>query len=188
MKMNKHLSKKGMKLALSLIWILAGGILLFFSLVSSAAAYSLQEKSSLLIFGDDKMKIESISHVGCKGELADVLIKLLNSEIVVGDTKMKMNNFIFSSDLSDSENSDLFESSTREIFEDAFPKESWEGGAHPWWVRVQKVSDKTKNPNTGIDFNAGAFNCDVDEDITAEIVVGENKIIACLTKTYCNEK
>jgi hypothetical protein len=177
MKMNKNISKKGMSLSLTFSWFFAFLILLLFSLIFFAGTSYLQKKNSLFAFvGTDKIKIELANSAVCEKELTDALIKMLNSEIVIGEERVKVKTAIENSTLSKKS----FQLTAEEIFENAFPK--IEKGLIPWGVWIDDLEGMSEELETK------GINCYDKRDMLSEIVIGDKKISACLIKSYCEVK
>jgi len=178
----KFYEKKGISIGLSFSYFVGFIFLIFLIFLLFAGTFNAKIRDSIPIFGEGKNKINEVKQISCENELANVLIKLANSPVIIDGKEMKISEAIENSSISN----DLFKLNSDEIFSDAFPKERWKG-VHPWWVRVQNSEDKNEMPRFSDKFSAGAYNCNVNKDIVLDINLGNKKIVGCLFKTYCEK-
>lgn len=174
------MKKKGV-LGKFFTWVVAFLVIVLILAVFSGINFGIAGKKFL--FGGAGKEIKTIKEDSCKRELGGVLIRLAQTKVEFEEEKTDLIKLVSEKNLEDSGALDVYKKASEEIFAESFPIGK---GAHPWWVRIYGIDEKMKKLDRR-DSHVGGHNCDPDEDIVSEIVFKDNKIVACVFKTYCED-
>jgi len=170
----KILNEKKAQIGTTITWVVASIIILFLMAGFLVITTALSGKSKTEI--SFKESVENL-------ENQRTLIAFLNFPVEVDGTKKTIYNLVKENEIN-SDASEIFKKSADEFISTIFTEDSWKGGVHPWWIRVQKKEEEIKKLTTTSNFRAGAFNCKPEEDIISIINVGDKKIALCVLKEY----
>lgn len=137
-------------------------------------------KTSDYFSGDNENEINVIRTVSCEGDIQDVLFKILNTEVVIDGSSKKVKDAIEDSTLT----VDLFREESSEYFLDAFPDSKSES-IKSWGVGIYNLNNVLQGESAFGWFKNGGVVCDKEGIISSEILIGEKKIVGCLTKVFC---